>query len=662
MVSFRAILLVGLLASPALAAEVTPIQKVIEMMDGMLAKGKAMKHEEEVQFAKFKAWCDSTRAETTKNIAAAADAIEQLAADIDKAESDAEVLAGEVKELEAEIASNKASADSASAERKKEHEAYAAEHLDLEESLSALAKAIMVLKSKSADTAQSASLLQVKKLKLVPDSAKAVLESFLSTSEEAGAPEANAYEFQSGGVVAMLEKLKIKFEDQKLGLEKEEMNAKANYQTLMQQLTDDIKADKKSADSKTAAKAGRLEDAASAKGDKVVTEKSKATDESTLSDTTAECTQESEEFENNQVVRANEIEAIEKAISILSSDEVSGAGEKHLPSAALLQKKKTAFAQLRSSVKEAPGSRQRAVNYLQQQASKIGSKYLAVMASHAQDDPFGKVKKMIKDLITKLMEEANSEADQHGYCQTELATNKQTREIKSSEVEELSSNIDLETATSEQLTSDITTLSDAISAIKGQQLEATKIRKAEKDTNAVAVSDAQVAQKAVENAIKVLKDFYASQSGAALLQKAKKPEGVEEYKGMQAGSGGILGMLDVVLSDFARLETETSEAEAMAVAAYEKFMDESAEDTAVKETELKHKSNKKDRCLEKLRGLKKELELTQTELDSAMEYYDKLKSQCVDTGLSYEERKKMREEELVSLQEALKILNGEDLA
>jgi len=663
MASFRALLLVGLLASPALAVQVTPIQKVIEMMDGMLAKGKAMKHEEEVEFAKFTAWCSSTRAETTKNIKSAADQIEQLAADIDKAESDAEVLGTEVKELEAEIASLQASADSASAERKKEHEAYAAEHLDLEESLAALAKAIGVLKSKvSADVAQSASLMQVKKLKLVPDSAKAVLESFLSTSTEAGAPEANAYEFQSGGVVAMLEKLKLKFEDQKLGLEKEEMAAKANYQTLMQQLTDDIKADKKSADTKTAAKAGRLEDAAAAKGDKVVTEKGKATDESTLSDTTAECTQESEEFENNQVVRANEIEAIEKAISILSSDEVSGAGEKHLPSAALLQKKKTALAQLRSSVKEAPGSRQRAVNYLQQQASKIGSKYLAVMATHAQDDPFGKVKKMIKDLITKLMEEANSEADQHGYCQAELATNKQTREIKSSEVEELSSNIDLETATSEQLTSDITSLSDSIAEIKGQQSEATKLRSAEKDTNTATVADAQVAQKAVENAIKVLKDFYSSQSGASLLQKAKKPEGVDEYKGMQAGSGGILGMLDVVLSDFARLETETSEAEAMALAVYEKFMDESEEDIAVKETELKHKSNKKDRCLEKLRGLKKELELTQTELDSAMEYYDKLKSQCVDTGLSYEERKKMREEELVSLQEALKILNGEDLA
>merc|ERR1719486_813861 len=137
--------------------------------------------------------------------------------------------------------------------------------------------------------------------------------------------------------------------------------------------------------------------------------------------------------------------------------------------------------------------------------------------------------------------------------------------------------------------------------------------------------------------------------------------GKAPYKGMGASSGGIIGMLEVVLSDFARLDTETSEAEMLAQRAYEKFMDESAEDSAVKETEKKHKENNRDRTDEKLRGTKKELEMTQEELDSAMDYYDKLKTQCVDTGLSYEERKKMREEELVSLQEALKILSGEDI-
>merc|ERR1719262_1184280 len=94
-----------LLGAPSCASTevvVTPIQKVIEMMDSMLAKGKKEKHEEEVEFTKFHEWCDQVRDEKTKSIAEATAQIAELAAAIDKAESDAEVLAEEISELEAE--------------------------------------------------------------------------------------------------------------------------------------------------------------------------------------------------------------------------------------------------------------------------------------------------------------------------------------------------------------------------------------------------------------------------------------------------------------------------------------------------------------------------------------------------------------------------------
>ena len=41
------------------------------------------------------------------------------------------------------------------------------------------------------------------------------------------------------------------------------------------------------------------------------------------------------------------------------------------------------------------------------------------------DDPFKKVKNMIKDLIVRVMEEANKEAEHKGWCGTELSTNEQ---------------------------------------------------------------------------------------------------------------------------------------------------------------------------------------------------------------------------------------------
>merc|ERR1719272_2704189 len=116
----------------------------------------------------------------------------------------------------------------------------------------------------------------------------------------------------------------------------------------MQQLTDDIKADNAAIQQKTARKAKRLGDAATATGDKQVTEASKAKDEGVLSDTNAECKQTSDEYEKNQVVRSGEIKALAEAIKIMSSGDVTGMGDKHLP-ASFLQTEASAFAQLRSN-------------------------------------------------------------------------------------------------------------------------------------------------------------------------------------------------------------------------------------------------------------------------------------------------------------------------
>merc|ERR1719506_3154655 len=93
-----------------------------------------------------------------------------------------------------------------------------------------------------------------------------------------------------------------------------------------------------------------------------------------------------------------------------------------------------------------------------------------------------------------------------------------------------------------------------------------------------------------------------------------------------------------------------------------KIMDESTEDAEVKGVEMDHKEKKKISTDEANRSLKKELDLTQEELTKALDYYEKLKPDCVDQGMSYEDRVAMRKEEIVSLQEALKILTGEDLA
>merc|ERR1711865_1096497 len=174
-------------------------------------------------------------------------------------------------------------------------------------------------------------------MSLIPDSAKKALDAFLQTEESTeglavSAPEANAYEFQSSGVVEMLEKLNDKFIDERTTLEKEEMNSKHAYDMLMQDLNAQIAQATKDRDEKAESKAKTLQAKADANGDLKDTATTRNEDSKYLAELTATCEQKASDFESRQQLRAEEIVAIEKAIEIISSGAVAGNADKHLPS------------------------------------------------------------------------------------------------------------------------------------------------------------------------------------------------------------------------------------------------------------------------------------------------------------------------------------------
>merc|ERR1719183_350619 len=248
---------------------------------------------------------------------------------------------------------------------------------------------------------------------------------------------------------------------------------------------------------------------------------------------------------------------------------------------------------------------------------------------------------MIKDLITKLLEEANEEAEHKGWCDAELATNEQTRKEKTEAVATLRAEMDELEASIAKLTEEITELTEAVAAIDAAVAKATKIREEEKAKNAETIKDAKEAQTAVAQALTVLKEFYekAGEATALVQQQPEAPEIFDKpYKGMQGESGGVVGMLEVIQSDFARLEAETSAAEAQAQKEYDQLMDDSAVDKAQKQKDIEHKTAKKQNQEQALEEKKTDLEGTQKELDAALAYYEKLKPSCVDAGVSYEDR------------------------
>jgi len=282
----------------------------------------------------------------------------------------------------------------------------------------------------------------------------------------------------------------------------------------------------------------------------------------------------------------------------------------------------------------------RVAGFLKDRAHRMNSKILSFIAVRVAADPFKKISKMISDMISKLMEEANEEAEHKGFCDTEMGTNKNTRDTKTEEVDKLTALIEELTAEITKLGTEAATLAEEIAAIDDAVFQATSVRNEENAKNTRTIADAKVASEATARALQVLKDFYGTASGPA----------------QGSSSTGVLGMLEVIQSDFVRLETETTSSEDDAAKAFTEFSRESSKSKAVKTTSMKHKTNTKTAKEGDLESAKKDLAGTQEELDAALAYFEKLKPSCVEAGESYEERKARREEEIEALKDALTIL------
>merc|ERR1719158_1838005 len=136
----------------------------------------------------------------------------------------------------------------------------------------------------------------------------------------------------------------------------------------------------------------------------------------------------------------------------------------------------------------------------------------------------------------------------------------------------------------------------------------------------------------------------------------------KKYTGQQDEAGGVMAMLELILSDFSNLEADTKAQEAAAQKAYDDFMVDSKRTKATKEKQIEMDNADKAASETKLQEDTKDLKGTQDELLAADKYYEKLVPQCIDQGMTFEERTKARESEIASLKQALELLSGDDIA
>jgi len=274
----------------------------------------------------------------------------------------------------------------------------------------------------------------------------------------------------------------------------------------------------------------------------------------------------------------------------------------------------------------------------------------------ANANPFAKVIEMIEGLVARLKEEAAAEADHKAYCDEELKNNKLKRDKHQAAVTKLAAEAQEKSVSAEDMGKEIKVLAEEQAALAEDMVEATASRKKEKAANTAAIEDAKAGQAAVKQAVLVLKDFYSKMGGDFLqLSAGRQVPEMEKYTGMS--EGGVVAMLEVIESDFARLEADTQASETQAQAEYKRFMaDAESAKEAKRDAEFKL-SLAKDQLEFEVEQLQKDLDSNQEQLKMAKAYYEELRPQCVEVQVSHEDRVARREEEIKALSQAYEILD-----
>jgi peptidoglycan hydrolase CwlO-like protein len=635
---------------------VTPVQKVVAMMNEMKAKGTAEMEKEAKIFKEYMSWCDVMKDEKETAIKEASDMIEKLHAHEMKAHADSVKLGDQVTGLQTEIAEFSGDKKENKEVRTMEHDDYVHVHDDTTANIDATHAAISKLTAASGDVV---ALLQ-KDVITEPMTSKQLVQSLLEENAVQPQAEVKAFEGSSGGILKTMEDMEGDLSQSREKSEYEESDERHAYDMEQDELTSSIEVDDDRATDKTVKKSEKLEEEAHDHGDLVALTEQKGEDEKYLAELLAQCESKSNDFESRAKLRSEELDALQEAIDIVASKSVSGAADKHLP--ALVQEASSLA--LRASAQTSAQTKAKAavVRALQQAASHAKSKQLARLAARVMEaGPFDKIIGMIKDMIAKLTEQAGEEADHKEFCDGELKENKMTRDSKTSDVNSMAASKESLEAAIAKLKEERASLSDAIAELDAAMSEATSIRQKESNENTEAIKDAKEAQEAVKAALSVLEGFYAKASKATAFAQTRGPKHdapesfTEPYKGMGGGTG-VIGMLEVILSDFVRLDQETSSEEAAAQAAFDEFSSTSNADKDAKTDELETKRKQKVAAEADLAQTMRDLKSTQKELNAALKYFDKLKPSCLDAGVDFAERTARREEEIASLKDALKIL------
>jgi len=667
----------------------TPIAQVISLLSDLKEEVRKEGMAEAAEYAQFSCFCKDATMSKSEAIISGKNDINSLSTVIEERDATEAVKATDLLERrkkQEELSKDLSKLEARCAKGKAEYDAQAA---DISKAIDALKNAEKALEEAkpgallSIHESVERSLALAESLNMTSKRKRLEVQTFLQKRVD---PNSAEYKYHSQGIIDTIRDLNTEFTKNKEDLDAEYAKAAEVCKTSI--------ADLKEAQISNDATIGQLEtdienlkiEIAEARKMLVERDATLKDDQFYLKDLTTLCEKRAKDWDQRTQLRGKELAALAEALEILQT-EVEPADKVNLRALQLGAKSHNSNAgQLRSlsflqemrgsdrifsssrTIVSAQAKQDMIISLLEREAQRLGSTALSALALRVNADPFAKVKVIIQKLIERLLQEANDEATKKGFCDTELSKAEKDRDFRLAGAKKLNAEIAGLEVTKDELDMEQNLLEDSLSKSKTTLNTAEEQRKEDKIMNTDTVKTAKRGLAAVTQAIIILKTFYKSAAKETVFVQASPVEEDPEYqklsfdgayKGKQEGAKGVIGILEVIKTDFERTIRRTKAEEASQAAEFVEFDRTTRTDISGKETQQTLNSADlevtQDSTNKKMIYLQNAMDL----VDTAVKRLEALKPTCTDTTMSYEERRTKRAKEIAALNKALCILDTE---
>jgi len=680
----------------------SPVEKVVELIEELKAKIETDGANEQKLYDKYACWCETTTARKADAIDDGKALIGKTTTSILTLKGAIAVLASEIAELEAEIAEANEAMAKATKIREKENSDYQEEKSYMETTLSSLHAAIEVLGGagtkkmmllKAASMVRTAILdspklnaLSADKLRLMKtffEDPVAMIQEPVDYYDQKAQAKAS-YSPQSATIMGILKDMYDTFGADLEKSNQEESDKQKSFEDLMaqkQKQVADWSAEVTDKEGQKAEKSTMLSEAEELLS---ATQAQLKTDEDFFETARDSCKAKSDEWDERSRLRTEQLDGIEKALKILTSDEArktfqaatetraqdtfgtEGSREMDATETTKMSVGDVLFLQTDDSSQMPRERAYRALKKIIGHSKNLRLARLAVAVRTATKGHFDEVMAEIDRMIEVLKEEGQEDIEQRDWCIAEQNNQTNHKENLEYEISQLQAKITMAEKKKAELEAEKEDTLKKKADLEEAMEEALADREAENQAFTTAKTDDENAIELLGQAIEALSAYG---SNNAFLQRRKQPAmEVSEDQAPDAtfsskdnhkdAQNGIVALLTQIKENLEIEIKVATGAEAKATEEYLKLKADADEQIKSYEEQVVALDAAISDTDAEITSLTETKEDTEAEHKTTVEYLEKIEPNCEWIKASFYKRAELRTKEADGLREAKAILAG----